>query len=68
MALHERAQLERGLARRDAAHLRRWVPDGNMRQLEDYTFDDPEQWIRWWEENHERLRLTPDGRHVIVGK
>jgi len=43
---------------------------GSMRTLEDYTglyFDDPEQWIHWWEENHERLRLAPDGRHVIVG-
>jgi hypothetical protein len=28
--------------------------------------DDPEEWIRWWEDYHKWLRLAPDGRRVIV--
>jgi len=70
------AQLKRELARRKTIDPRRLASvrqgiDTSMRTLEDYTgvsLDSPEQWIRWWEENHDRLRLAPDGRHVIVGQ
>jgi hypothetical protein len=69
------AQLKKELTRRETIDPRRLVYvrqgiDMSMRQLEDYTelhFDAPEQWLLWWEENHERLRLASDGRHMIVG-
>jgi hypothetical protein len=38
-------------------------------RLQRYTrryFEDPEDWIRWWEKNHERLRLSRDGERVVV--
>ena len=70
------AWLKKELARRKTIdprrldYVRRNI-EFSMRSLADYTglyFDFPEQWIRWWEENHERLRLAPDDRHVIVGR
>jgi len=69
------ARLEKQLARRKTIDPRRlpYVRQGidmSMRTLEDYTglyLADPEQWILWWKENHDRLRLSPDGRHLVVG-
>ena len=66
---NEIGRLKRWLARRAASAPRLGSP--RMQELEDYTglfFYYPEQWVRWWEENHERLRIAPDGRHLIVGK
>lgn len=70
------AWLQEALARRATVdprlrtHLLQTI-DVYARTLEDYTglsFDHPEQWILWWEENRERLRLAPDNRHMIVAK
>lgn len=66
--------LKEGLARRDDPdprernYAQQRINLGVLR-LRSYTgghFDDPEDWVRWWEKNHERLGLSRDGKRVVV--
>lgn len=41
----------------------------SVRTLEDLTgqhFAEPGEWLRWWQDNHQWLRLAPDGRRLVV--
>jgi hypothetical protein len=43
--------------------------DMSTQRLRSYTgghFDDPEDWVRWWEKNQERLGFSRDGKRVVV--
>ncbi len=43
---------------------RRWAM-GWMKDVTDQSFDSPEKWVRWWQENRANLVLSEDGRKLV---
>lgn len=42
------------------------VPFQALEQLTGLRFSSAQEWIDWFDANHERLRLSPDGERLIV--
>lgn len=38
----------------------------SLKLITNQSFDSPESWIRWWQANHEKLVLSPDGSKLAV--
>lgn len=42
------------------------IPFESLEHLTGLRFSSAQEWIDWFEANHERLRLSPDGERLIV--
>jgi hypothetical protein len=36
-----------------------------MKNTTGQSFDSPEKWVRWWQENRSNLILSADGRKLV---
>jgi hypothetical protein len=37
-----------------------------LKNATDQSFDSPETWVRWWQENHSALILSEDGLKLVI--
>lgn len=42
------------------------IPFQALEQLTGFRFNSTQEWIDWFEANHERLRLSPDGESRLI--
>ena len=44
------------------------LPMGWLKSMTDQSFDSPEEWAQWWQNNHANLTLSADGRKLVIGR
>ncbi len=44
------------------------LPMGWLKSMTDQSFDSPEDWAQWWQNNHANLTLSADGRKLVIGR